>query len=43
MKAILRQHKLLSGTLESGIDVGKNLSKRINTGPWINVGHEKNV
>ena len=37
-------------TLESGIDVGQGinvgpgiLSKRINVGPWINVGHEQNV
>ena len=42
-------HKL-QNTLESGIDVGQgitvgpeNLSKRINVGPWINVGHEQNV
>ena len=40
----------LEPTLESGIDVGQgitvgpgNLSKRINVGPWINVGHEQNV
>ena len=37
-------------TLESGIDVGQGINvgpgkfaKRINIGPWINVGHEQNV
>ena len=37
-------------TLESGIDVGQGINvgpgkfvKRINVGPWINVGHEQNV